>query len=365
MRWIFVCIAAGVIGAPVSQAGLYSDAARFGLSASADHTGLAIHDYDLTLFANAGWCTDSRADSGLVPITSPHSSRMSMQSSPSPTSSSMIYVPVVQGSGSSAAWKASTVASKLTAAGGTMPEETVWQIGGQLGLDSFFRTSTSRYTDQFDVAGFGKAVHDWRAALSTIDPTYRLAAGAAIAGETTGYTFSNLETFRALDTWYRQTYRCALPIDVFTMRVVLCRADSAAEDLRASVIAMRSLMAELGYGQAELWITGYGIGDADIDVERISEVLATCTGWLTDSQSDPLASTLGLARDDDRLVQRWAWFSLNDPRDEFVASQLIDDSGITTLGTQYSSFIATAVPEPTSLAVILSAMLFAVRRRSA
>lgn len=71
---------------------------------------------------------------------------------------------------------------------------------------------------------------------------------------------------------------------------------------------MRGWMADRGQGDKPLWITEYGIlmpAEYGFDEERVRRFLLASNDLFANLRDEEL----GLAADDDRMVQRWVWFS--------------------------------------------------------
>ena len=104
------------------------------------------------------------------------------------------------------------------------------------------------------------------------------------------------------------------------------------------VRAMRRWMAEHGQREKPLWITEYGIlfpGEYGYPPARVIDFLRGSFDLFL-ALRDP---ELGYGADDDRLVQRWNWYSARDSR--YRAGNLFTDWGsVTPVGRAYSRYLA-------------------------
>lgn len=132
--------------------------------------------------------------------------------------------------------------------------------------------------------------HDAAVAIRAIEPGRRLASAGIAAG-----TPERLAYLQGVLDAYRVRYGERMPVDVWTLHVY----DSL--PVPDQVVAMRLFMQRNGYQDAELWVTEM-VGDANY--------LRSNYDWLLRAQAD-----YGLERDDGRLVQRFAWFALNQYKD--------------------------------------------------
>jgi streptogramin lyase len=116
--------------------------------------------------------------------------------------------------------------------------------------------------------------------------------------------------------------------------------------------AFRGWMADRGYGGYPLIITEYGILMPEqwygFDAERVNAFMSA-TFSILESAAD---AQLGDPSDGDRLVQRWAWFSLDAPKFEFPTTthgfngNLFDPdtTGMTAHGENYASHTVSFPP---------------------
>ena len=211
------------------------------------------------------------------------------------------------------------------------------------------------WQDNLSPEQYAEVYHSYYAAIRRADPSARLAvAGVA---QPTPLRLAYLD--RVLEA-YERAYGRPMPVDVWTVHNFVLREergswgaeippgfedvmvgrlydvhDHARLDLfEAQLREFRSWMAQRGYRNTPLALTEYGI------------LMPTEYGFPTEVVTDYLQATLdllmrmvdptsGYPADGNRLVQRWAWFSLSDV--SFPSGDLADlDTGrLTEVGLAY------------------------------
>jgi hypothetical protein len=164
--------------------------------------------------------------------------------------------------------------------------------------------------------------------------------------------------------FYRSLYGQEMPVDVWTMHAFVLREERSSwgvnippgftieqrgrlwgiEDhgdlalITEQVRAMRRWMADHGQREKPLWITEYGIlfpADYGYSPARVIDFLRGSFDLFL-SLRDP---ELGYGADDNRLVQRWNWYSARDSR--YRAGNLFTDWGsVTSVGRAFSRYLA-------------------------
>ncbi len=197
---------------------------------------------------------------------------------------------------------------------------------------------------------YARAYHFAYHAIKQADPTARIAAGSL-----SQITPLRLRYLDAVWAAYQTAFGAPMPVDVWTMHAFVLREEAGAwgvgippgldpaitsgllwdiedhADLGAveqQVRRMRQWMAEHGQRDKPLWVTEYGI----LLPERLGFTPEVTADFMVSSFDlfDTLRDeSLGYPADDQRLVQRWMWFSTNFP--EFPAGDLFDDRGQPTL----------------------------------
>jgi hypothetical protein len=112
----------------------------------------------------------------------------------------------------------------------------------------------------------------------------------------------------------------------------------------------RSWMAQKGERNKPLWITEYGSlfpptrTDLGVTDQDTLEYMVGTFNFLLSA----VDSQTGLATDDNKLVQRWFWYSLNDHRDNFGGSLFDPDNGkaITLVGQTFRNYRPLSLAQP-------------------
>ena len=167
--------------------------------------------------------------------------------------------------------------------------------------------------------------------LKSRDPSSRVAIGAI-----TAVTPLRLRYLEAVLASYRTQYQSELPVDLWTIHIYLLpetemggiglppglaafsaeaiTMEQAAHDtlhgFAAQVRTFRAWMAAHGFRNHELMLSEYGIllpPSHGFGEERVRNFLLGTFAYLQTARDE----RTGLPTDDNRLVQRWGWFSLN------------------------------------------------------
>jgi hypothetical protein len=108
---------------------------------------------------------------------------------------------------------------------------------------------------------------------------------------------------------------------------------------------MRQWMADHGQRDKPLWITEYGIlmpKEYGFDAQRVTRYMLGSFDLFLNLRD----AELGYGADDNRLVQRWNWYSARDSR--YSAGNLFDDYGrVTPVGQAMFDYLA-GRPRPTA-----------------
>ncbi len=330
---------------------------RFGFGFTG--TGGGPENYNVAML-NAGWYWDwgATAASRIPPLEYMRTIRLK---------------PVKSGStqiGYTASPTGTTLLNRIAAAPGA-----TWLIGNEPDCVNM---------DNMQSQWYARAYHDLYTTIKRADPTAQVVAGSIV--QPTLQRFMYLD--RVLAT-YQQEYGEPLPTDMWaTHSYILCENcypikvegepfawgacwvpdwpsstsskpyatfysvyDHWKIDVFAQrMVAMRQWMYDNGYRNHPLIITEYGIlfynglvySDATYDAKN-QEFMYGGFDWMQ-SARDPL---LGYAPDDNRLVQRWAWFSL-DHDDWYMGGALFDyrTHQPTALGTSFGAYTTQVTPTP-------------------
>ncbi|MFN2291968.1 MAG: hypothetical protein ACK2UC_12315 [Anaerolineae bacterium] len=219
---------------------------------------------------------------------------------------------------------------------------------------------------------YARIYHDLYTFIKNRDRTSQVAAGGIVQP-----TPLRLEYLDRVLTAYQNQYGQSLPLDLWHIHNAILNEqrggwgagippgievdEGVLRDLytdndnmdyfEAQVWAVRQWMADHGYGGYPLIITEFGVllpDDYTYDVARVNAFMSATFDFLS-TTSDP---ALGDPNDGYRLVQRWAWFSLDIPPwdPEFAPGgfngNLFDpDTGLMTAhGANYASHTNTFLP---------------------
>jgi hypothetical protein len=319
-------------GQPWSWAGVCPESDRFGVAVA----GAGIEDYDVGQL-HAGWY---------------HSFAL-LASAPHP--GGMGYVQTVRISDDgpfedracSACPTWNTVQAIALANPGSL-----WVIGNEPDRQDY--TRAGRYAEIY---------HDFYAFLKAVDPTCQIAVGGVV--QPTPIRLQYLDMIRNA---YQVRYGGPLPVDVWNVHNYVLREGATGwgcgippdtdpnlaieygiqdhDNVTAwawHLRLMRTWMQLRGYRDRPLIITEYGILMPEIygyDYDRVRQFFLATANWLTNA-TDP---DIGYPADGNRLVQGWAWYSLNDPAFEGFTSwnHLFDPEtlSITPLGLDYAAYTA-------------------------
>ncbi len=193
------------------------------------------------------------------------------------------------------------------------------------------------------------AYHRAYTAVKAGDPTAQVAIGGL--SQITPLRLTYLDRVWA---FYRQVYGADMPVDVWNMHAFVLREErdgwganippgfeivhrgqlwDVADHANLSLVeeqvrAMRAWMAAHGQQEKPLWISEYGIlmpPEFGFPPERVVAFMEASFDLFT-ALRDPAT---GYPTDDNRLVQRWNWYSARDSR--FAAGNLFDDYGEPTV----------------------------------
>jgi hypothetical protein len=224
---------------------------------------------------------------------------------------------------------------------------------------------------------YARAYHDVYYRIKAIDPTARLGAGSIV--QPTPLRIHYLNNVLAA---YQQRYGEPLPTDFWATHSHILSEVSVAGEVRgctvpdwpndspeathysyddhwrldifeSRLINLRRWMADHGYRDRPLIITEYGIlfwPDDAATTQRDINFMTGSFDWLT-SATDP---NIGYPPDGNRLVQRWAWFSLTYAN---WAPPLFDPQTYlpTAVGHAYGAYTTAHPPAPADLQLSVQA----------
>ncbi len=195
------------------------------------------------------------------------------------------------------------------------------------------------YQDDIEPHVYARAYHDLYQIIKDQDPTAKIVAGAIVQPTDIRIQYLNL----VVDS-YSQSYQQAMPVDAWAFHnFILNEADcdfhedcwgagippgvSATEGLRIDVqdndnldlfkeqvYRFRQWMADHGYRNTPAFLSEFGVlmpqglFNPDFTVERVNNFMNATFDYLLNA-TDP---NLGFPGDENRLVQRFAWYSVDD-----------------------------------------------------
>jgi hypothetical protein len=186
-----------------------------------------------------------------------------------------------------------------------------------------------RWQDNTRPEDYATSYHDAYYTIKSADPTAQVAIGGL-----SQITPLRLAYLNQVWNHYADTYGEEMPVDIWTMHAFILQEKSddwgvdmppGFEDdstgmlwqiddhddlalVQEQILRMRQWMADRGQKEKPLWITEYGIlmpTEYGFDEERVRRFLVESMDLFANVRNPGL----GYAADDDRLVQRWVWFS--------------------------------------------------------
>lgn len=242
----------------------------------------------------------------------------------------------------------------------------LWLIGNE---------PDSPYQDDVMPENYARLYHDLHAFLKAEDPTCQVGIGGVVQATPLRIKYLGM----ILDA-YQQGYHRSMPIDVWNTHNYVLREeryswgaeippgvpddvgilyDINENDLldpsptdpskigwKQQLVLLRQFMADRGYRDRPLIISEYGILMPVMygyTPERVRSFMLATFGWMT-MATDP---SIGYPADGNRLVQAWAWYSLDEDTFETypAAFNLFDPETkrITALGEAYGAYTADLV----------------------
>jgi hypothetical protein len=215
------------------------------------------------------------------------------------------YMPLVCGYRPGVHPSAEQIRAAVEADPERFPDGTTWMIGNEIVWDD------KRTPEQY-----AKDYHEIYHILKDINPTWKIANGSVITSVTyareqwSGTAWELLDQVR--DS-YREQHGEDWPVDVWNIHPYIWRKkngpDSVEEQLERfgnELVQMRRWMKKNGYGDKPLIITEYGLLEKH-DWDWMVEFLLGSFDILEEEGHPD-----GLESDNGHLVQRWAWFVMND-----------------------------------------------------
>jgi hypothetical protein len=227
---------------------------------------------------------------------------------------------------------------------------TTWLIGNEPDVIWQDNVTPARYAEWY---------HELYYFLKEADPTCQVAIGGV-----TQPTPLRLQYLERVMSAYQTRYAEAMPVDVWNIHNFILREarDEWGVDIppgftidqgilyevedhddldifTAQLLHFRQWMAERGQRDKPLIVSEYGIlmpAEYGFDPERVRKFLYGSYEFMLIAADDQV----GYPADDNRLVQRWAWYSLSDNR--YPTGNFVDfaTGDLTDLGKAHQEFIA-------------------------
>ncbi|MBM4246896.1 MAG: hypothetical protein FJ148_24405 [Deltaproteobacteria bacterium] len=197
-----------------------------------------------------------------------------------------------------------TLEGQIRARPSAYPDGTLWLIGNEIG----FRPQRDSRTAERYAADF----HECRSMLLRINPTFRMAVGPVILSDSSTIIHEyvggagGLAYLAGVVAAYRKAYGVDIPADAFSATGHVLEGNGV--DLaifEAQIVRFRTFLADNGFREPEAIITEFGVAYGDPTFEELAHFLSKTTAFL-DQERNP---DIGCTKDDDRLIQRWAWFT--------------------------------------------------------
>ncbi len=231
--------------------------------------------------------------------------------------------------------------------------EQVWVIGNEPDVI---------WQDDVTPEVYAHAYHDLYALIKKTDPSASIAAGSI--SQATPLRLVYLDRVLAA---YQNLYGESMPVDWWAVHGYVLREERgswgvdippglsenqgelySAKDhgrldlFEAQIIAFREWMTINGYRDTPLALTEFGIllgANDGYTPDIAAQYLRQTTSWLATATDE----RLGYPKDENRLVQRWAWFSLADIY--FPTSDLanLEKDGLTIVGQAYRQNVLSVI----------------------
>ncbi len=210
---------------------------------------------------------------------------------------------------------------------------------------------------------YARVYHDAYHLLKEADPTCQVAIGAI--SQVTPLRLRYLEAVLAA---YREVYNQPMPVDVWNIHLAILREERGSwgvdippgladdegilyeigdnadlEILKQQVRTFRRWMAQRGWRDKPLIVTEFSVlmpPEYGFPFNVVRRFMTGASDFLLNARDD----STGLPADGNRLVQRWAWYSVADTR--YFTGNLFDPNTaqITPLGQAFADYVAGLTP---------------------
>jgi len=266
-------------------------------------------------------------------------------------------------------------------------EGSLWLIGNEMDRRDWEIEGTCYTQDEMLPSVYAVAYHELYHAIKGWDPTAKVAIGGVIQA-----TPLRLQYLDIILDEYQARYGERMPVDVWNVHGFILREESGSwgADIppgmsatqgklykikdndnmnlfKQHIVAFRQWMKGRGEGNKPLIITEYGINMApdivdengnDFDVVRVRDFMYATFDYFLGSEC--VDTSLGYPPDENRLVQRWNWYSLDDDTENQwgqIYNGNLFHSGlnppadpkpqdINFFGEQWEAYVTSQVPAP-------------------
>jgi hypothetical protein len=227
---------------------------------------------------------------------------------------------------------------------------TTWLIGNEPDVLWQDNVTPARYAEWY---------HELYTLVNDVDPTAKIAIGGVTQPTPLRLTYLEM----VLEA-YETSYGSPMPIDVWNIHAFILREERGSwgveippgiggnqgtlyevedhddvEIFKTHIINFRRWLADHGQRNKPLIISEYGIlmpKDYGFGPARVEDFLVATYDFMLNAADEEL----GYPADGNRLVQRWAWYSLND--DRYPTGNLIDfaTGNLTRIGQAHRRYLA-------------------------
>jgi putative glycosyl hydrolase len=234
------------------------------------------------------------------------------------------------------------------------PDGSLWVVGNELGID-----------DGLTPAAYAKHYHYYYSCLKSINNTFKVSFGAIIPipihgrlmssyfkdappqgdgdlilfslDENKNVTWSGKYTDYVVESHaeYLKLFNEKMPVDCYNLHPY---SGGNISKFISMVTEFRETMKSLGEQHKPLILTEFGVLDDSLSQEDVIEFMYGALDFLIYTKN----INLGYSKDDYRLVQKWAWYNLDERGldDGGKNTSLFDFNGsITPLGKAYANYI--------------------------
>jgi hypothetical protein len=278
-------------------------------------------------------------------------------------------------------------------------EGSLWLIGNEMDRRDWESDGACDGQDEMLPSVYAVAYHELYHAIKGWDPTAKVAIGGVIQA-----TPLRLQYLDMILDEYQTRYGEKIPVDVWNVHGFILREESGSSGadippgisatqgklyrtkdndnmslFKQQIVAFRQWMAEKGERNKPLIVTEYGINMSpdlededgnDFDAVRVRNFMYATFDYFLGSES--VDTSLGYPPDENRLVQRWNWYSLDDDEEnqwgQIYNGNLFDSGrypladpkpkGINFFGEQWEIYITDPSRVPAPHVNLLPARIF-------